>query len=248
MIVAALNQVRKEAEQSYDFLSQQVEAWLSVGASSEASLSDAKLITSAGAFSTTPCSVKTVDTLYLGDNVSLSTYYPIYHDSKRLRGIKAREQYQFRETSNFIDLTRAGGQYYPQSPSQAYSVIFQGQRLMFNPAFSSTMKVGMDVTAWMDEYVQNRLNVLLSSLSTTAVTLNAAAPLNVVVGTTLLGRTVATIATNRLSLTLSGNANAALVNAWSTYTNTLNIVPGNGGEDYEDWFTKAGANYLLWSA
>ena len=59
MIVAALNQVRKEAEQSYDFLSQQVEAWLSVGASSEASLSDAKLITSAGAFSTTPCSVKT---------------------------------------------------------------------------------------------------------------------------------------------------------------------------------------------
>jgi hypothetical protein len=249
VLIDAMNHVRKDAERGYEFLNQQAEAWLSVSAGAEASLSDAKLISSAGAFTTTACSVRAVDTLYLGDDVTLTSYYPIYHDSKRLRGIKAREQYQFRGSQNFIDLPRYPGSYFAQSPTQEYSVIFQGDRLMFNPAFSTTKKVAMDVTLWMDDYVRDYLSILSASTASTSVTLNVAAPANVVAGTIITGvGTVSSINAARTTITLSGNSSANVTNAWTAYTNPLNVTPGNGGEDYENWFLEYGSDYILWGA
>jgi hypothetical protein len=73
--------------------------------------------------------------------------------------------------------------------------------------------------------------------------------LNVISGTTVLGETVNVVDPNRLLLAMGGvPATVITSGTWVTYTNSLGASVGNGGEDYEDWFTIHGSDYLIYAA
>lgn len=250
MIIAALNHVRKDAERDWWFSNQQAEAWLSVSPTSGGSLSSGKLIL-AGAFTETTCNIKAVETVYVGDDVNLSSYYPVYHDSKRLRSIKVRERLGYNSIqSDTIDIPRAPGDYVGRSALHQYQAIFLNNTLQFVPAFTTTKKVAVDCQLWLDDYEADRVIVSTSSTASTSVTLAAAAPLSMVVGTSFMGTTVSAINTARTTITLTANANATITSwTYKPFKNVFGVSSiGNGGENYEDWFTEHGADYLLWGA
>lgn len=248
MVIAALNHAKKVAERDFWYGNQMAEAWLTVDPTDGGDLGEAKLMSGA-TFSEVACRVKGVQTLYLGtDNTTLASFRPIYHDPKQLSMIKRREQCSWGQPYNNDFLIRYPGDYSPTSPYGPYATLFLGRKLFFNPAFSAERVVGMDVQLWMDDYEQDRVLVTSASTGSTSVTLSVAAPLNVVVGTTLLGQNVTVISVDRLTLTLGGNANAAKAFEYVSYTNRPHLAVGNANEDYSDWFTEAGSDYLVYAA
>lgn len=245
MIIAALNLARKDGEGDLWFNNQRYPAWLSVGASVSASLDGAKLVSSAGAFTETAVSVKGVRNVYLGNDLSIATYYPVFVESKDLAVLKTREAGLYAMSPDFID--RYPGDYAPPSRISNLNLLFDGSNIGFSPPFTTTKVVALDAYLWMDDYIQNRVIVATSSTTSATVTLAATPPANFVVGSVLLGQTVTVIAT--LTVTLAGNANATIAaNVWKPYTTAPGLVIGNGGEDYENWFCKHGSNYLIFGA
>lgn len=247
MLIATLNHCRKAAERDYWYGNQMAEAWVSVDPTEGGSLDDACLVDDTP-FGSTPCNIKGVQTAYLGDDVDPQTYRPIYVDSKRLRMIKQREQCgSWARTDEMI--YRYPGDYVQQGQRGAYSNIFFGRRIAFAPPFSTTKKLGLDAQLWMDDYEQDRVLVVSASTASTMVGLSRIAPANVVAGTSILGASVVAVTAGGFGLTLSGNANQNIsTGTWVTYTNDLSNIVGNGGEDYSNWFTEHGSDYLVFAA
>lgn len=251
MLIATLNHCRKAAERDYWYGNQMAEAWVSVDPTDGGSLDQAFLMDDTP-FGSTSCRVKGVQTAYLGDDTDPGSFKPIYVDSKKLRMIKQREQcWGYAQTEEMY--YRYPGDYVRQGQRNAYSNIFLGRKIMFAPPFSTTKKLGLDAQLWMDDYAQDRMLVALATDSGpggTDVTLSQAAPLNVVVGTSFLGTTITNVDVTRLQITLLSNSSTAIATpTWVSYSNGPGVSSiGNAGEDYENWFTIHGADYLVFAA
>lgn len=253
LVINAMNLARLDAEKFHDFRKQEAEVGLSISSTSGASMTSAVLIGADGyTFSTTAASVKSVVLMQLQDEFNTQVWWPLLLDSQRLLGIKSKEQnYKYRGYPNpygmFLDtpLSRFATDprnLWPSRPLRAYWI---GDRIYIDPALSAARNVKVSVNLWMSDYLLNtNVFVTTSNTTSTSVTLTATAPSDLVIGTTFLGRLVTAV--SGTAVTLAGNANVTIaVSTSKPYSNLVGFV---NNEDYTDWLTTYGADYLFWSS
>lgn len=241
--IRAMNNARKRVELLRDFETQKAMVRLSVGVDGT-NLSSAVLESDG----VTSASVKTVHMAYLRDDSTTPvTYFPLYLDTKKTMATRAREigdkwtydEYDIRyrdDNEIIINSDRL----------QMYQL---GRVMYLNPQQDEAKSCALDCSLWMNDYDWNYVNIANATTSTPNVTLLNNGPTNFVVGVTLLGRTVTNIAGN--AVTLSGNSNAEVVGTRTRfitpYVNMNGGTPAAVREEYTDWFTTAGHEYLMWS-
>jgi hypothetical protein len=241
--IRAMNNARKRVELVRDFETQKAMVRLSVGVSGT-NLSSAVLESDG----TTAADVKTVHMAYLRDaSTSPVTYFPLYLDTKKTLATRAREigdrwtfdEYDIRyrdDNEIIINSDRL----------QMYQL---GRTMYLNPQQDEAKSCALDCSLWMSDYDWNYVDVVNATTVSSSVQLLTAGPTNFVIGTTLLGQLVTTIAGT--TVTLAGNANANVSGQRTRFTQPrVNIQGGTAAavrEEYTDWFTTAAHEYLMWS-
>lgn len=253
LVIAALNNARKDVEKMHDFNYCQGQAWVSVDPATGGALTSAALV-SGDTLSATTVNIQRVDTVYLQDSSNTSIYYPLYLKDKRALAIRSKEiSYRYRgypsftNQSGFPDVPLVGypGDRRNVANTRPYQVYVQNNRLYLDPRPDAAKTVKMDVLFWLTEYLANTtVSVATSSTASASVTLAATAPSDMVVGTTFLGRLVTVV--NGTAITLNGNANQTISSATSVAYSNLSGFTTN--EAYTDWFVDAAASYLQWAA
>lgn len=255
LVIAALNEARKEIERDYDFFYAQKSAWLSVDPDTGALLSTAKL------FDGTPpdggdttVKPKSQETFYLYDTTNGDpVLIPVYVDPKRLLAIKTRERsYRYgsaRYPSTYqyqnYPLTRYPGtsDTYQQRALKGY---FHAGRFFFDPKFDSAKYAVFDGSFWLDDYSADQVIVATAATNSTSITLSEAGPAHFGVGSRLLGTSVAS--GSGTSWTLVANADTAITYATKTRFIPAYSASGTTHEKYTDWFVENGSDYLKWHA
>lgn len=252
-LIEALNTARKAAESQHDFIYQQALAWLTVDPLSGSRLENAKLVSDDGALSEALVKVKSVDTVYLQNEVNPNALFPLWVDPKKLLAVKAKERnylYRgfplYRDDGMVVRHPADVSRYIPGRPMRGY---FQGTSFRVDPAFTDSRTVLLDCQLWMDNYEGNWLNVLAASSASNTVIARLGAPVSFAAGAKLFGANVSLVTDTGSSLSIlldnfPALSEAIVSDTWTPFTNT-NVTTG---ENAEDWMCRYGDAFLFFSA
>lgn len=255
MIISAINDSRKDAERIHDWVKQQGIASLSVDPANGASLASAVLFDNE-TVTTTRVRVKTVNGAFIQDPNTADAYYPILMAPKGALTQKARE-YLYRygngpsPLGNF-PLERYPGDVRNYSVARGFKAYWQGDKIFLDPRPQIATPILLDANFWITDYLPNT-NATTVTSATTSPSVTATGQF-LKVGSYFLGQLVTAVAGT--AITLAGNANANNTAAPSVpysnmpkmYDDDGNLVNVTNNEDYRDWFTEHGGDYLVFGA
>ncbi len=253
LIVDAMNMVRVDAERMRDFTLQEAQAYMSIDPANGGDLSTLKLM-SGDTATQTKVRFKTVSATYLQDTTNTQIIYPLLIKPKVALERTAEEYlYRYNAIASPVaswetPLVRYPGDITQFNRARVFVAYWQGQRIFLDPRPQVAMTMLVDGNFWMTPYFQNRANVSVTSSSTASPTVTLAHPLSTTlkVGQYLLGQQITAIVDNvsDTTITLAGNANATIGSATDAKVTDIPGVTNN--EDWEDWMTANGSDYLLY--
>lgn len=245
MIISAMNWTRLDAERVHDFAVMQGMASMSIDPASGGDITAAYVL-NGDTVSTTVADIKSVIGAYLQDQQQSTMFWPLVVNPKKLLNIQAKEiNYRYRGvpsamTSWDVPLVRYPDDARNYASSRPFTVYWQGSKLFLDPRPSTAWTCRLDCNMWCTGYmVTPTVHIATSDTSSTSITL-VTLPSGFGVGSTVLGRTVAS--GSGTSWTLNGNANQTIA------SDTVVDFNDDLGDSYSDFFTERASDYLLYGA
>lgn len=242
MIISAMNWARLDAERVHDFIMQQGQASMSVSPTTGGDITQA-FVLSGDTVSTQVADVKSVTGAYLQDSNQATMFWPLVVQPKKLLNIMAKEiSYRYRGVPNsfsnwdvplvrYPDDTRNWASYRP------YTVYWEGRFLKLDPRPNTAQTVRLDCNTWMRGYYPDTTVLVLTSSTASPTVTVTAVPVELVIGSVLLGQSVTNIVGT--TITLGGNASDTIIISTSKSVS-------NG--TWTDFMTTRASDYLLYGA